>query len=140
MKGSKEIMKNLKIALTVAAFSLLTACSTDTSMIKSDYSNFDKYISNLEVEYLIIDDKCVDVYLNYNTPNTRTSNSILCVAEYTIVPTKFIQDGRGFTRVETFYLAHVREGNFYVYMKKGDVINEDGVLEDKQDYFDRKLG
>jgi hypothetical protein len=106
-------------------------------MIKTDYSNFDKYISSLGVEHLIIDDKCVDVYLNYNTPNTRISNSIYCVAEYTIIPTKFIQDG---PRVETFYLANVREGNFFVYMKKGDVINEDGILEDKQDYFDRKLG
>jgi hypothetical protein len=137
MKGSKEIMKNLKIALTVAAFSLLTACSTNTSMIKTDYSNFDKYISSLGVEHLIIDDRCVDVYLNYNTPNTRTSNTIQCVAEYTIVPTKFIQDG---PQVQTFYLAHIKQGNFFVYMKRNDVINEDGILEKKQDYFDRKLG
>ena len=130
-------MKNLKIALTVAAFSLLTACSTDTSMIKSDYSNFDKYISSLGVDHLIVEDRCEDVYLSYNTPNTRTANSIYCIVQYSTVPLEFIEGGPG---VQTFYLAYVREGKFYVYMKKGDVINENGIIEDKQDYFDRKLG
>jgi hypothetical protein len=115
---------------------LLASCTTQAQTVGNSNNDFEKFLSNLDIDYVIYDEKCSSGFNGKDIRSIMGSKiQVRCLMYYEIIP---IESGWNINIPRNYYLVIIDATKDYYFLQNDYVIDKNGILVKHDDFFGGK--
>jgi hypothetical protein len=122
--------------LVLLAALLLASCTTQAQTVGNSNNDFEKFLSKLDINYVIYDEKCSSGFGGRYIASIMSSKiKVRCLMYYEIIP---IESGWNNDIPNSYYLVNIQGTSDYYFLRDDYVIDKNGRLVTIEQYFGGK--